>query len=270
MKFKIWRSLIQILSYRKDLHETIKPFMENLKNRKINEHFHINDEQYFPFLKTFSHYNIECLYNDGIINEDTYAAIVPKKQSFEYLCNEDEKLIAEIIEADKLVDLQKLIREKDIHLINTIRKSFNEINMMIIPILQYCVMKKAMQCFKYLLINGIEDPIKTMKEDNYNRPLYINYEWDCLATAIYLGDFEIMKILVEFGIEKNKVIHIEAAVLSYRNSICREIIAEAKEKYETLINHLNMAIFASTINNNILIFEQLNGATITSNDIYKT
>ena len=45
---------------------------------------------------------------------------------------------------------------------------------------------------------------------------------------------EIIKILEENGIEKgNKSSHIEAALLSYRNSIAKEIINHIKEKNET-------------------------------------
>ena len=44
---KIWRVLAQMLFYRNDLIETIKPFFENLKNENIN------DEKYIPLLKRF-------------------------------------------------------------------------------------------------------------------------------------------------------------------------------------------------------------------------
>ena len=35
-----------------------------------------------------------------------------------------------------------------------------------IPLIQYCVMKNAIECFKYLLVNGFDDPNKTMKDQN--------------------------------------------------------------------------------------------------------
>ena len=44
MIVKIWRTLAQILFYRNDLIETIKPFFENLRNEKIN------DEKNIPLL----------------------------------------------------------------------------------------------------------------------------------------------------------------------------------------------------------------------------
>ena len=56
------------------------------------------------------------------------------------------------------------------------------------------------------------------------------YEWDCMATAIYFGKKEIIKILEDKGIEKGKnPTHIEAAILSYRNMIAKEIIEDMNE-----------------------------------------
>ena len=45
-------------------------------------------------------------------------------------------------------------------------KPFNEVKKMKIPIMNYCIIEKAMKCFKYLLINDIQDPTETMPEDN--------------------------------------------------------------------------------------------------------
>ena len=63
MIVQIWRTLAQILLYRIDLIETIKPFFENLKNETIN------NEKYIPLLKTFSKNQLEVLYQYGIIDE---------------------------------------------------------------------------------------------------------------------------------------------------------------------------------------------------------
>ena len=72
MIVKIWRVLSQILYYRNDLIEIIKPFFENLKNENIN------DEKYFLFLKTFSKYQLEILYQYGIIPEAKFNLLIPK------------------------------------------------------------------------------------------------------------------------------------------------------------------------------------------------
>ena len=57
--------------------EIIKPFFENLKNENIN------DEKYiFHFLKhfqTFSKYQLEVLYENGIITEEKFNVLIPKK-----------------------------------------------------------------------------------------------------------------------------------------------------------------------------------------------
>ena len=102
-------------------------------------------------------------------------------------------------------------------------------------------MKKAIECFKYLLVNGFDDPNKTMEEQNpftlYDSNCWLieikKYEWDSMATAIFFGNKKIIKILEVRGIEKGKKpAHIEAAILSYRNMIAKEIIEDLNENNE--------------------------------------
>ena len=82
-----------------------------------------------------------------------------------------------------------------------------------------------------------------------------------MAVAIYYGEVEIAKILEEKGIEKgDKAAHIEAAILSYRNAIVKEIINHMKEKNENeknLENILKIGLIASIKSNNIKGFEML-------------
>ena len=61
---KIWRFLLQILSNRNDLIDTIKPFMENLNNNNIN------DEKFLPFLQSISKTQLEVLANNQIISPE--------------------------------------------------------------------------------------------------------------------------------------------------------------------------------------------------------
>ena len=75
MIVKIWRVLAQILFYRNDLIETVKPFFENLKKENIN------DEKYIPLLKTFSKVQIKVLYESGIISEEKFYSLFPKNQN---------------------------------------------------------------------------------------------------------------------------------------------------------------------------------------------
>ena len=194
MHQKIWRNLIQILYYRNDLADIMRPFFENLKNENIKE------TKYIPFLRTFSINQLEVLYKKKIIGE-----IQPFSQG-----NVNGSQIEEIISGDKITELDKLLQEKDIKTLNTITKSFLEVKKMQIPLIQYCIMKNAIECFKYLLVNGFDDPNKTMQEQNPeffydssdNKIEIKRYEWDCMATAIYFGNKEIIKILEEKGIEK--------------------------------------------------------------------
>ena len=81
-----------------------------------------------------------------------------------------------------------------------------EVDQMEIPIIQYCIMKNAIECFKFLLVNGYDDPNKAIGNSSY----WDRYKWDCMATAIYYGNNEIINILENRGIEKgNNQSHIE-------------------------------------------------------------
>ena len=220
MIVKIWRILVQILFYNNDLNEIIKPFFENLNNENIN------DEKYISLLETFSKNQLEVLYGNKIMKEEKFNLLVPKnqKENQSSLININTK-IEEIISGDKIKEFQEFLQEKDITTFNTITKSFLEVKKMKIPLIQYCIMKKAIKCFKFLLVNGLDDPNKTMEENiahkftkSNNKREINNYKWDCMATAIFFGNKEMIKILEEKGIEKGEnPTHIEAAILSYRN-----------------------------------------------------
>ena len=270
MNLQIWRELTQILYDRSDLAEIIKPFFENLKNENIN------DEKYFPFLNNFSQSHLKVLFHNEIISKEKYNSLIShknKNQSSNLILENENKtqtLIENIISGDKNSELQKLIQEKDIKTFNTIITTFREIERMKIPIIQYCIMKKAINCFKYLLVNGFDDTNNIMEDQNPNNELWIKehrYEWGCMATAIYFGNKEIIKILEEKGIEKGKnPDQIEAAILSYRNQIAEEIINEMNEQKEEMENFLNKAILTSSKNNiQETIFLIKKGANINNN-----
>ena len=106
-------------------------------------------------------------------------------------------------------------------------------------------------------------------EDQYCNPYNFwksqhRYEWDCIGVAIYYGKLEIATILEEGGIIKGKKgVHLEAAILSYRNSIAKEIINRIEDKNETSNQDILMdAMLVSEKNNNLNGFELLvnNGA----------
>ena len=114
---KIWRVLAQILFYRNDLNETIKPFFENLKNENI--FININDKKYIPLLKTFSIYQLKALYENGIISEEKFNLLIPKNQKenqsstkeMNSTINDINTKIEEIISGDKIKELQELLQE---------------------------------------------------------------------------------------------------------------------------------------------------------------
>ena len=249
MKSQIWRILAQILYYRNDLASILRPFFQNLENENIN------DKKYNSLLKTFSHSQIEVLYQNRFITEENFNSIMSMNQKQKEIKSSEFGKVMEkmedIISGDKINELQEIIEEKDFNGMNIIIKSFIEVDKMEIPVIQYCIMKNAIACFKYLLINGYDDPNKIMKEHNpVNHDLLSKkYEWDCMATAIYFGKKEIVKILEDkdFEIGKNPV-HIEAAILSYRNIIAKDIIDEMIDKNQVIVNN---DILTSEKNNNI-------------------
>ena len=284
MEIKIWNFLAKILLFRKDLINILEPFLKNLNNKSRNKKYEMNDEKYIPFLKSFSKYQLELFHKFGIITKNLLNnLLIDKNDSSENMIidspllkiNENQKL-DEIIGGDKCEELIKLINEKDINQINTITASLNDTQKIIIPIIQYCIMKKAKHCFNFLILNGIDDPtrimevIKIKEEENIQtenssdeipeqKRQIKKYEWDCMATAIYFGDIDIIKLLEEKGFKKGiNLSHIEAAILSYRNSIVKEII----DNNETM---LNKALFTSTINNNITGIKLLIGKGININ-----
>ena len=136
-----------------------------------------------------------------------------------------------------------------------------------IPLLQYCIMKNAIKCFKFLLINGYCDPNKTMKD---HVPFYIyisgsqkrirRYKWNSLATAQYFGNKEIVRIL-ETRLNNNEIMenikplsYIEASFFSYQNSIIKQIIEDMEQNQnnqEYYKKILNRGIITCSQNNNI-------------------
>ena len=275
MIVKIWRVLAQILFYRRDSIKVVKPFFENLKNETIN------DKKFIPVLQTFSPNQLEVLYENGIITEEIINSFLPKNrfiiEKTNFKVNDISSKIEEIISGDNLIELEKFLQEKDIKTLNMIIKSFVEVKKMKIPLIQYCIMKNAIECFKYLLVNGFDDPNRIMEEQNpefffdsqSNKIEIKRYEWDCMATAIYYGNKEIIQILEVKGIEKGKnPAHIEAAILSYRNLIAKQLIEDRNENHEEIQSFLNPSLIISVKNNNIKGFEFLmtKGVDINTHD----
>ena len=242
MILKIWRVLVQILYDHKNSVEIIKPFFENLKNEKIN------DPKFISFLKTFSQPQLRVLYQYKIITDEN--PLISQNYLRIISTNQTEINIEDIISGDKINEFRELIQKKDIKTFNLVIKSFREKEKMEIPLIQYCIMENAIECFKYLLVNGYDDPNKVM--GNQMRHEH-DYEWDSMATTIYFGNKEIIKILEEKGFEKGKnQAHLEAAILSYRNKIAKEILEEMNEKGLKLDKDLlKQFILASSKSNNI-------------------
>ena len=82
-------------------------------------------------------------------------------------------------------------------------------------------------------------------------PDFKRYEWDSMATAIYFGDRNIIRILDDRIRIEYVAAHFEAAFLSYRNLIAKKIIEDLNENNEETQNILKISITASAKSNNI-------------------
>ena len=131
---------------------------------------------------------------------------------------EHQIYIKQIIEEDNLELIQtETERQKNMNII--IHETFFEIDYMDIPILHYCIMKKAIRCFKFLILNGANTSLELkIDEDNENH----EYKWDCMTISICFGEWEMMKILEERGINKLNNPNVwEAAALTHRNNLLK-------------------------------------------------
>jgi len=204
MECKIWMRFIQIAQYRHDLIDVIKPFFVQLKNGNNPEKlYNINDEKFNLFLGSLFNFQIKLLYKHGIISEEKYKTFIREQESSKCLKLYQEiiygKTIDEILKGDNVQELQKFINEKGKNALKPIKKSFNEVRLIAIPVIIECIIQNAIKCFKYLLINDIDDPKDTMQEQNVELHYDLShrswipfpkYEWDSIAIAIYYGNFE--------------------------------------------------------------------------------
>ena len=216
MEYNIWRHLIKMLSYQNFIIDAIKPFFKELTNSNNHEIYNINDEKHIPFLRTFSKFELKALCKYEIIYKETYEILVPKRDTEELLIDYNHEAFARIIRADNLEELRILIQQRTIGQISPIRKSFNELENMEIPLIHECIIDDSICCFKYLVMNEMEDLKTTMRDlTSIERK---KYEWDCMAVAIYSRNFEIESILKQEGIKEwRNPAHFEAAIFAYRN-----------------------------------------------------
>jgi len=141
MEYQIWQHLIQILSFRKDLIDTIKPFFLELNNNIKKAKFHINEIKHIPFLQLLSNFQLKVLYEYKIIDvihkEDI--SLRTTIRSEEIIKDRNEERVEEIIKNDNIEEMRKIINEIGIKAISPITKSFNEVEIIKIPIIIECI-----------------------------------------------------------------------------------------------------------------------------------
>ena len=186
------------------------------------------------------------LKDKGMIMKKKLMRAQRKKGEKENTNNEEKKekhvRMKQIIEEDnfELVQ-QETEKKKDIIL----KDIFFEIPDMQIPIVHYCIMKKAMKCFKFLVLNGA-DLSQFLIDNNTSK-----YEWDCISIAVCFGEWEMMKILEERGINKLNNPNVwEAAALTHRNKLLKLLISN-KDQIPNIQECLKKGIFGAMKGNNL-------------------
>jgi len=256
MRGEIQKSLIKTEFYRPELIRVLKNFLEK-EDLKENIPGFCRTPIFLEYLRK----------ND--IEVDIKVEDEKEKEKEKDMKNKDDagneennsSKIKKIIEEDNL-ELFQQETEKDKNII--LEETFFEAKNMKIPIIHFCVMKKAMKCYKFLILNGADPSVKLCEQSGTSNgrtgrrfgraqePKHI-YEWDCISVAIAFGEWEMMKILEERGIDKlNNPSVWEAAGLTHRNRLLKQFI-EMKEEMDrtTFADCLKKGIEGSVKGNNL-------------------
>ena len=277
LKSKIEQNLLKILFFRRDLIEVLKPFLgDNILFDKLPKIYQKPD-----FLNYLTKNEIAITSN-----------LEPKEE--EESSNPNEEKIKRIIREDNLEEFQKET-EQAFNL--NVTETFFEDENMNIPILDYCVIKKALKCFKFFILIGADPTVKLSqiqstiqpkqqasnqrsrfghfsfrrKQNQPNVQPKQHYEWDCISIAICFGEWEMVKILEERGIKKQNNTKVwEAAALTHRNNLLKLFISNKEEIDNSLFEEclqkgLEGAIKGNNLKERIILISA--GADINAKDI---
>ena len=258
MKVRIEQNFLKSVFFRPDLITTIKVFLPNIIPIK-NIPYLCQKKAFFNYLaknsiKIESNEEKEQTEQDGEAEEEEDKT-------------ELEMHLKRIVEEDHLELFQKET-ENNMNII--LKDSFFEIENMKIPILHYCIIKKAIKCFKFLILNGA-DPFQTLSYEDVFGEEGDKYKWDCMTIAICFGEWEIMKILEERGINKLNNPNVwKAAALTHRNNLLKLFISNKDHIEDFLFNIcLQKGLEGSIKGNNIkeVIIFISKGTNINAKDI---
>ena len=250
MRVRIEQNLLKALFFRPNLITSIKVFLPNI----------ISIENISPFFQNKVFFNYLAENNIKIENNEEKEE-TEKDDEVVKEGTKQEMHFKQIIEKDELEFLQQEF-ENDKNII--LHDSFFEIEKVNIPILYYCIMKKAMKCFKFLILNGA-NPSQTLSHEWKQE-----YEWDCISIAVCFGEWEMMKILEERGIDKLNNPNVwESATLTHRNKFLKLLISKQDEISnfeECLIEGMKGAIKGNNLKGSIMLI--LNGVDINAKNFF--
>ena len=249
MRVRIEQNLLKVLFFRPNLITSIKVFLPNIISIENIPRFFQN--------KVFFNYLAK---NSIKIENNEEKEETEKDDEVEEEGTKQEMHFKQIIEKDDLGLLQQEF-ENDKNII--LHDSFFEVEKVNIPIIHYCIMKKAMKCFKFLILNG-SDSSQTL-----SHKLNHEYEWDCISIAVCFGEWEMMKILEERGINKLNNPNVwEAAALTHRNKLLKQLISnkdQINNFEECLIKGMEGTIKGNNLKGFILLISK--GANINAKNI---
>lgn len=238
MDRQIQKHLLQTVFFRPNSVGVLKNFLKVVQEKDIPMSFRTPE-----FLNLLNKNNIEIETDTRDVSQ---AEENPEKEQ------SLQPDIKEIIEEDNL-NLFKKRFEKNNNII--VEDSFFEVENMKIPILHYCVMKKAIKCFKFLILNGANPFLKlsySIESDGDSIP-GDKYQWDCMSVATCFGEWEMIKILeyvrITKPIDSNDW---EAAALAHQNQALKNLILNRSILNQSQFKEcLNKAIFGAVKGNNL-------------------
>ena len=171
---------------------------------------------------------------------------------------DDEKL-AKIIEGDNVERLREISVMPDSYMNYRLKVVSSNLpdfgfgfSMKGIPIIHYAAMCKALRCFKFLLLNGA-NPRELVSFSMIPMTPNMRINLDCASFAGFGGEFEILKILEERGMDCRRNLGFWFfAGLAHQNVLLNKLLK--KVYYDQGYQCLNMALFGIIMGNYVKEF----------------
>lgn len=185
-----------------------------------------------------------------------------------------EKMLKDSIDKDDRNSLSLLINKKNLH-DATIHCNLDFVysNVVELPLLHYCALRGSINCLKFLLISGYDDPKKSVYlrivspvEKNVQCDLdYTDFEWDPMAFAVAFGHIDAVKILEDEGLDLFQNVGVwEAAGFTHRNDFLNWLLSENQNSQDCI----ESALFGTVLGNNLIMLEKILAKVSAVNSVF--